>query len=320
MTDYTTNLSIPLLDQNVAEPEIPENTAKDIIDKILSGRYTWDFASDADITITHTQDPTAATPWQNGIFNFTSSVALTGTRNVILPDNQRTYIIENNTGYAIQFKTSAGTGITIADGQNFFGFCDGTDILRLNFIASGSNTLLEAMTDTPSGYGSLNNVLISNGTDAFTYYDLALKANAAGATLTTATINGGTLSNTTTNSGTISGGTISGFTVKNYGETSNTPTSSTNALEIDLSDGNVVLYTAIENTEVTLTTTHTNTSFTMRATNLGAFTVDFSTNQTVEWEGGVEPTWTVSGVDLITFTKIGSIWTAGALLDVGVPA
>ena len=58
----------------------------------------------------------------------------------------------------------------------------------------------------------------------------------------------------------------------------------------------------------------------MKATNLGEYTVDFSTNQTIYWEGKVEPTWTISGVDLITFTKFGSIWIAGALLDVGVPA
>lgn len=172
MTIYSDNLRIPHLDQNVAQPEIPENTAKDIIDQILSGRFTTDFITDADITITHSDSTTSASDWQNAILNFTSSVALTGTRNVILPDNQRVYIIENNTGYSIQFKTLNGTGVTLVDGNNVFCYSDGVDIIRLDFIATGLGTTLESLQDTSTGYGNSGQALISDGIGSYTLEDL----------------------------------------------------------------------------------------------------------------------------------------------------
>ncbi|MCP3673122.1 MAG: hypothetical protein GY829_01435 [Gammaproteobacteria bacterium] len=142
------------------------------------------------------------------------------------------------------------------------------------------------MNDSPSDYGTATSVLLSNGLDAFEYYDLSQKLDT----------DGGTLSN--------------------YGEVSQAPTSSSNALTIDISNGNVITYTAIEDTTLTLTTTHANTSFTLLATNLGSFTFDWDTNQTIKWEGGIEPTWSTSGDDLVTFTKIGSVWIGGALIGV----
>ena len=54
------------------------------------------------------------------------------------------------------------------------------------------------------------------------------------------------------------------------------------------------------------------------ATNLG--TGSHTWPAALEWENETEPTWTVSGDDLVTFTKIGSTWIGGALLNVGVPA
>jgi len=172
------------------------------------------------------------------------------------------------------------------------------------------------LNDSPVGYGTVTSVLLSNGSNAFTYYDIDTKADADGDTFTNTTIDAGSLANLTTNLGTIEGGVIQEVTMKDYGETSQTPTSSSSSLAIDLANGNVVNYIAIENTVLTLTTTHSNTSFTMIATNLGAFTFDWDTNQTVLWEGGIEPTWSVSGNDLITFTKIGSTWIGGALIGV----
>ena len=85
-------------------------------------------------------------------------------------------------------------------------------------------------------------------------------------------------------------------------------------MTIDLVNGNVVNYTAIETSAITLSTTHTNTSFTMLAINFAAFAQTWTT--TIKWEGGVEPTWSTSGSDLITFTKINSVWIAGALIGV----
>ena len=50
-------------------------------------------------------------------------------RNVIAPAVEKLYVIRNNTvgGFAIVIKTSASTGVTIANGTTAFVYCDGTE-------------------------------------------------------------------------------------------------------------------------------------------------------------------------------------------------
>jgi len=62
-------------------------------------------------------------------------VTLTGTlsaaRNVICPAVSKLYFVTNNTtgGYAIAFKTLAGTGISVPNGQRAVVYCNGTDVV-----------------------------------------------------------------------------------------------------------------------------------------------------------------------------------------------
>ncbi|MCP3899120.1 MAG: hypothetical protein GY707_05235 [Desulfobacteraceae bacterium] len=290
MTTYSDNLRIPHLDQNVAQPEIPENTAKNIIDNILSNVYQYSpdatDVSNGYVEITHSDSVVGATNWQSFMIEILEGVDMTTNFEVRLPINPRPYIFKNSTSYTITFKTITGAGFPLASGSNAYGFSDGANIEKLEFSASGDGTTLESLNDTPSGYGTATSVLLSNGADSFAFYDISNKLDKTGGT------------------------------ISDYGETAQTPTSLTNTLTVDLANGNVINYTAIENTVLTLTTSHTNTSFTMLATNLGAFTFDWDTNQTVKWEGGTEPTWSTTGDDLVTFTKIGSVWVGGALIGV----
>ena len=106
--------------------------------------------------------------------------------------------------------------------------------------------------------------------------------------------------------------TLSGVTLTDYGETSNVIGTAGATQDIDLSLGNVVTMTVSGATTLTFTTTHTNTSFTLLITNAGTNV----TWPTIKWEGGTEPTWTVTGDDLVTLTKIGTVWIAGALIGV----
>ena len=307
MTTYTGNYRIPHLDQNVAEPEIPENTAKEIIDSALTKRTQFDFTSDADMTITHSDDPTQATDWQSFIFNITDDSAfLTATKNVNLPDGYaRPYIFENNTAQSLTFKTVSGSGFVLNAGLNAYAYCDGTNIVRIDFVPVGSGSTIESMTDSPVGYGAVGDILQSNGSTAFTFFNittaLAAKLNHTGGTITNSIING--------------------TTVTDYGETSvdintasglNGTYGNSGSLDIDLSDGSVFEFTPSGATTFTFTTTHTNTSFTMLLTNGGSNI----TWPTIKWEGGSEPVWSASGDDLITFTKIGSVWIGGALIGV----
>lgn len=55
---------------------------------------------------------------------------LTAARNVICPSSQKVYIVKNTTtgGFAITIKTSAGTGVSVANGMTALVYCDGTNV------------------------------------------------------------------------------------------------------------------------------------------------------------------------------------------------
>lgn len=59
-----------------------------------------------------------------------SGGSLTATRDVICPSVSKLYVVLNGTtgGQSIRFKTSAGTGITLANGQRALLYCDGTNV------------------------------------------------------------------------------------------------------------------------------------------------------------------------------------------------
>lgn len=59
--------------------------------------------------------------------------ALTALRDVIVPTVPRAYTIYANTsgGFGVQVKTSAGSGITVADGKRATLECDGTNVVRV---------------------------------------------------------------------------------------------------------------------------------------------------------------------------------------------
>lgn len=172
MTAYTNNLRIPHLDQNVSQPEIPENTAKEIIDKMISGQHIHNMTADSDYTFVHTDSPSTPSDWQNGLIEITDTgVLLTTGRSIIVPANKRTYIFVNSTVQSLTFKVSGQTGVSIASGGNIYAICNGTDIERLQFAADGAGMYLGTLNDVDSGYGSDGQVLVTDGTDSFTYID-----------------------------------------------------------------------------------------------------------------------------------------------------
>ena len=60
-------------------------------------------------------------------------------RSIIAPSVNKTYIIANNTtgGFAILIKTSAGAGLSIANGSTQTVYCDGTEFYAASFPSTG---------------------------------------------------------------------------------------------------------------------------------------------------------------------------------------
>lgn len=74
---------------------------------------------------------------------------LTANVNIIVPDRTKPYIVFNNTSgaYTVTVKTSAGTGITVAQGGKAIVWCDGTNVIDIGGLVNDLSPQLGAMLD-----------------------------------------------------------------------------------------------------------------------------------------------------------------------------
>lgn len=102
------------------------------------------FTTDADLTLT-LSNSNAAQVARCLVLNMTSSGSLTATRNLVVPNGAKQYIVWNNTtgGQSIVVKTSAGTGVTVTSGAKAHLFADGTNVVyAFNYVTlAGVETL-----------------------------------------------------------------------------------------------------------------------------------------------------------------------------------
>jgi hypothetical protein len=91
----------------------------------IGGRLARVIASDANITLTQAEA-------SNDILDFTSSVSLTATRNVVVPLASKQWTVYNGTtgAQSLQFIGASGTGITVANGKRAIVYSDGTNVVR----------------------------------------------------------------------------------------------------------------------------------------------------------------------------------------------
>jgi hypothetical protein len=123
------------------------------------------FQTDGDATLTLDPDNASQTA-RNFALHVESSGNLTATRNLIVPTIQKPYLIFNNTSgsQSITVKTSAGTGVTVANGTYMLVYVDGTNVVpqisRLPVVygGTGANSAADARTNL--------NVPARDGTDA----------------------------------------------------------------------------------------------------------------------------------------------------------
>ena len=128
MTTWTTNLEIPHLDQNVAQPEIPENEAKDIIDAALGGILTKNLGDGVNYTL----DDTALAYPQDvhyGTIKITGGGAL-GNIIYVPTTIKQHYIVHNTTTGVVTLSQNAVTqNVPASSIYNLY--CDGTAVYRI---------------------------------------------------------------------------------------------------------------------------------------------------------------------------------------------
>ena len=94
--------------------------------KIAPQRLAKSLGSDANYTLLYAEAICE-------ILDFTSSVSLTATRNIVLPLASKQYTVYNGTtgGQSLQFIGASGTGITVANGKRAIIYADGTNVNRV---------------------------------------------------------------------------------------------------------------------------------------------------------------------------------------------
>jgi hypothetical protein len=159
---YSANLKLELIangDQSGSWGDTTNTNLGTAIEQAIVGYgdpATPIFQTDGDATLILNSDNASQTA-RNFALNVTSSVPLTTTRNLIVPTSQKTYLIFNNTtgtpsGQSITVKTSAGTGVTIANGTYMLVYVNGTNVVQ----QAGSNGFGNRTVSTSAPTGGSN--------------------------------------------------------------------------------------------------------------------------------------------------------------------
>lgn len=96
---------------------------------------------------------------RNAVLVVTSGVSLTATPNLIVPTSNKFYAVRNATtgGQSILVKTSAGTGVTLANGFTQLMYCDGTNVVAAtSSFNAATNTVSVNVVGNLTGAASSN--------------------------------------------------------------------------------------------------------------------------------------------------------------------
>lgn len=126
---YSTSLRLELMatgDQSGTWGDTTNTNLGTLLEQSITG-YLSKAMADTDQTLTNLNG--ASDEARNMVVEVTG--ALTGTKNVIVPTAEKLYLAINSTtgGFAVTFKTSAGTGIAVYPGQSRWVFCNGTNVV-----------------------------------------------------------------------------------------------------------------------------------------------------------------------------------------------
>ena len=99
-----------------------------LIEEAIAGVETITLTSDADYTLSISSG--SSDQARQAVLIIESNLSLTSTRNIIIPAQEKVYIVKNGTtgGQSITIKTTGGTGQTLVNGDTQIMYCDGTNV------------------------------------------------------------------------------------------------------------------------------------------------------------------------------------------------
>lgn len=90
-----------------------------------------------------------------------------GAAQVICPPRTKLYVVQNACGQTATVKTPSGSGVAVPNGETYFLFCDGTNVVTAITKVSGLTGTLN-VAGGGTGATTLTGILKGNGTSAFT--------------------------------------------------------------------------------------------------------------------------------------------------------
>jgi hypothetical protein len=126
-----------------------------LLEEAIGGYVSVTVTDGADTTLTTSNG--SADQSRNMVINLTG--ALTATRNVICPAIEKLYVVKNATtgGFAVTFKVSGQTGVSVPNGSTYFLYVDGTDARLITGTIASQNSNNVSITG-----GSISGVTVSN--------------------------------------------------------------------------------------------------------------------------------------------------------------
>jgi hypothetical protein len=140
MSTYSPSLRIELIasgTQSGTWGVTTNNNLGDLIEQAIAGVTTVDVTG-ADVTLTALNGITDQA--RSAVLNVTGSNVVT--RNIIIPNNPKVYIVTNNTSQIVGIKTASGAAFSCAAGTQTTLYCDGSDVVKgpVNIAYSGALT------------------------------------------------------------------------------------------------------------------------------------------------------------------------------------
>lgn len=144
---YSPSLRLELIgtgDQSGTWGETTNNNLGDLLEQSITGVESIPML-DADYTLSNLNG--SVDEARNAVVIMTSAVSLTASRNIVIPNVEKLYVVKNSTtgGQNIVVKTSGGIGVTVPNGQTTSLYCDGTDCHITNTVYNSI-----ALTGTPT--------------------------------------------------------------------------------------------------------------------------------------------------------------------------
>jgi hypothetical protein len=159
---YTTNIRL----EKQADGENPNSWGDilnqnviDLVDQAVAGYQIVSVSGTTPITLTELDGVTDQS--RNAALSFDGT--LTAETSIIIPSNNKTYFVRNNTSgsFALKIKTLGNTASVLEQGQNIMIATDGTNIYQSSFPTSVSAFTVNSLTATSVSTSVLNATEVS---------------------------------------------------------------------------------------------------------------------------------------------------------------